>query len=87
MTLVWIIGATVVGGALSALVAALFAVKARVAQIPVLPVSVFGLIPAGVWISSIAVSVAVIYVLTLLCAWYPSRLATRIQPADALHYE
>jgi putative ABC transport system permease protein len=60
---------------------------ALVAQIPVLPVSVFGLIPAGVWISSIAVSVAVIYVLTLLCAWYPSRLATRIQPADALHYE
>ena len=36
MTLVWIIGATLVGGVLSALVAALFAVKARVAQIPVL---------------------------------------------------
>lgn len=36
MTLVWIIGATVAGGALSALLAALFAVKARTAQIPVL---------------------------------------------------
>ena len=36
MTLVWIIGATLVGGVLSALIAALFAVKARVAQIPVL---------------------------------------------------
>jgi len=36
MTLVWIIGATLVGGVLSALIAALFALKARVAQIPVL---------------------------------------------------
>jgi zinc and cadmium transporter len=36
MTLLWIIGATLVGGALSALLAALFAIKARTAQIPVL---------------------------------------------------
>jgi putative ABC transport system permease protein len=43
--------------------------------------------PATIWLVSIAVSVAVIYLLTLVCAWYPSRLATRIQPADALHYE
>ena len=60
---------------------------ALVAQLPVLPLGDIERIPAGVWIASIAVSVAVIYVLTLLCAWYPSRLATRIQPADALHYE
>jgi putative ABC transport system permease protein len=37
--------------------------------------------------SSVAVSVTVIYLLTLLCGWYPSRLATRIHPAEALHYE
>jgi ABC-type antimicrobial peptide transport system permease subunit len=28
-----------------------------------------------------------VYLLTLLCGWYPSRLATRVQPAEALHYE
>ena len=60
---------------------------ALVAQIPVLPIEDLTLIPTGVWVASIAVSVTVIYLLTLLCAWYPSRLATRIQPADALHYE
>ena len=33
------------------------------------------------------ISVAAIYLLTLPCGWYPSRLATKIQPAEALHYE
>jgi zinc and cadmium transporter len=36
MTLVWIIAATIIGGVLSASAAALFALKARAAQIPVL---------------------------------------------------
>ena len=45
------------------------------------------LAPPSVRVGSVAVAVTVIYLLTLLCAWYPSRLATRIQPADALHYE
>jgi ABC-type antimicrobial peptide transport system permease subunit len=43
--------------------------------------------PPEVFVTSIAVSAAVIYGLTLLCSWYPSRLATKIQPAEALHYE
>jgi putative ABC transport system permease protein len=43
--------------------------------------------PPMMSLSSVAVSVTVIYLLTLLCGWYPSRLATRIQPAEALHYE
>jgi putative ABC transport system permease protein len=63
---------------------------ALVAQIPALPLgeTEFGALPpAPVWMASIAVSAGVIYLLTLLCAWYPSRLATRILPADALHYE
>ena len=34
-----------------------------------------------------SISVLAIYALTLLCGWQPSRLATRIQPAEALHYE
>ncbi len=33
------------------------------------------------------ISAAAIYLLTLACGWYPSRLATRIQPAEALRYE
>jgi putative ABC transport system permease protein len=45
------------------------------------------LAPPSVRVGSVAAAVVVIYLLTLLCAWYPSRLATRIQPADALHYE
>jgi ABC-type antimicrobial peptide transport system permease subunit len=40
-----------------------------------------------VFIASIVVSIAAIYILTLACGWQPSRLATRIQPAEALHYE
>jgi putative ABC transport system permease protein len=58
------------------------------AQVPLLPLprDLTG-IPASVFIASIVVSVAAIYVLTLGCGWQPSRLATRIQPAEALHYE
>ncbi len=44
-------------------------------------------VPAPVFIGSIVVSAVAIYALTLLCGWQPSRLATRIQPAEALHYE
>lgn len=67
---------------------ALLAGVILVVQIPLLPlppdVRIF---PAGVFFASIALSAAAIYLLTLLCGWYPSRLATRIQPAEALHYE
>ena len=59
-----------------------------VLQLPALP------LPPDVWIftpvvvsAAIAMSITVIYGLALLCAWYPSRLATKIQPAEALHYE
>jgi putative ABC transport system permease protein len=44
-------------------------------------------VTTGVFVTSIALSVAAMYGLTLACAWHPSRLATRIQPAEALHYE
>jgi putative ABC transport system permease protein len=62
---------------------------ALVAQLPALPLpqTNFPPMPPAVWFSSVAVSAGVIYLLTLLCAWYPSRLATKIQPAEALHYE
>jgi putative ABC transport system permease protein len=67
---------------------ALIAAVALVAQLPLLPLpSEMRVIPAPVFIGSIIVSVLAIYLLTLLCGWQPSRLATRIQPAEALHYE
>jgi putative ABC transport system permease protein len=60
-----------------------------VAQLPLLPVpdDLLRVIPARVFLASIVISVACIYLLTLACGWYPSRLATKIQPAEALHYE
>jgi putative ABC transport system permease protein len=62
---------------------------AVVAQLPLLPLDRFTtqIATGPVFVASIALSVAAIYVLTLLCAWYPSRLATRVQPAEALHHE
>jgi putative ABC transport system permease protein len=58
------------------------------AQLPLLPLpSELHFVTTTVFVGSIAISVAAIYLLTLACGWYPSRLATRIQPAEALHYE
>lgn len=57
-------------------------------QVPLLPLpELFTLVPGYVFAGAILLSVLVMYLLTLVCAWYPARLATRIQPADALHYE
>jgi putative ABC transport system permease protein len=67
---------------------ALTAAVLLVAQLALLPLpSDVRVVSPIVFISSIAISVAAIYLLTLACGWQPSRLATRIQPAEALHYE
>ncbi len=39
------------------------------------------------YVLAIILSAALIYGLVTLCAWYPSRLAARIHPAEALHDE
>jgi putative ABC transport system permease protein len=67
---------------------AVIAAVVLLAQVPLLPLprDLTG-IPASVFLASIVVTVIAIYVLTLACGWQPSRLATRIQPAEALHYE
>jgi putative ABC transport system permease protein len=44
-------------------------------------------ISRGVFAVSIVLSMFFIYLLTIACGWYPARLATKIQPAEALHYE
>ena len=54
-------------------------------QFPLLKLT--GLINNSVYLVSLVVSAACIYLLTMACAWYPSRLATAVSPAEALHYE
>lgn len=41
----------------------------------------------GVVLVSASVSIVTMFVLTVVSGWYPSRLATTIHPAEALHYE
>lgn len=54
-------------------------------QFPLL--SLVGSIPTSVVLTSLGAAVALLYGLTLVCGAYPSRLASRITPAEALHYE
>jgi putative ABC transport system permease protein len=67
---------------------ALLAGVVLLAQLPLLPLPPdLRVVPARVFVASVAASSAAIYLLTLVCGWYPSRLATKIEPAEALHYE
>jgi putative ABC transport system permease protein len=67
---------------------AVFVAVALVAQLPLLPLpDEMRVVTPPVFVGSIVVSAIAIYALTLLCGWQPSRLATRIQPAEALHYQ
>jgi putative ABC transport system permease protein len=56
-----------------------------VVQFPLL--DLIGFVSTTVYVYSLMISSAVIYLLTILCGLYPSWLATKIQPAEALHYE
>jgi putative ABC transport system permease protein len=56
-----------------------------VIQFPLL--DLLGLTTPRVYAISTVISMALIYLLSVLCGLYPSRLATRVQPAEALHYE
>jgi len=59
-----------------------------IVQAPLLPLpEAFHVISGTAFAASIVISVLIIYALTIGCGWYPARLATRIQPAEALHYE
>ena len=48
---------------------------------------VLSFIPDKVYFLGMAISVGVVYILTILITLYPSMSAARIQPAEALHYE
>lgn len=56
-----------------------------VAQLPIL--GIFKLVTPVSYAIGLAAALATIYALTLVCGLYPSWLAGRIQPAEALHYE
>jgi putative ABC transport system permease protein len=56
-----------------------------VAQFPLLNIIYF--VEPHVYLIAFVLSAATIYALTLLCGWYPSHVATRVEPADALRYE
>ena len=58
-----------------------------VGQLPFLPLPEDLVVPTPVFVGAVALAAAAIYCLTLVCGWYPSRLAARIPPADALRYE
>ncbi|HTV02277.1 MAG TPA: FtsX-like permease family protein [Luteitalea sp.] len=55
------------------------------AQVPVL--GWLGPVPPSIYAVSLGLAAAGLFVLTSVCGWYPSLLATRIPPAEALRYE
>ena len=56
-----------------------------IAQLPIL--GVFAIISKSAYTTGFVGALATIYGLTVLCGLYPSWLASRLQPADALRYE
>jgi len=56
-----------------------------VIQIPVL--DLIGVLSRGVFAAGLACAVATMYLISVVCALYPSTLASRVQPAEALRYE
>ena len=56
-----------------------------VGQLPIL--GIFRIVTPAAFAVGIAASLAMIYGIALLCGAYPGWLASRVQPAQALHYE
>lgn len=56
-----------------------------IAQLPIL--GVFAVVSKSAYTTGFLGALATIYGLTVLCGLYPSWLASRLQPADALRYE
>lgn len=56
-----------------------------VIQVPIL--DLIDVLSRPVFAGGLASALAVIYLISLLCVLYPSTLAARVQPADALRYE
>jgi putative ABC transport system permease protein len=56
-----------------------------VVQFPIL--EVFGAVSPFVYAVSLAISLVCIFLLTTACAWTPARIASGVDPAEALRYE
>lgn len=56
-----------------------------VIQVPIL--HLIGVLSQGVFTAGLLVAMAAMYLLSVLCALYPSSLAARVPPAEALRYE
>ncbi|HEY3569689.1 MAG TPA: ABC transporter permease [Thermoanaerobaculia bacterium] len=56
-----------------------------VIQVPIL--HLIGVLSDKVFTAGLLVAMAAMYLLSVLCALYPSSLAARVQPAEALRYE
>lgn len=56
-----------------------------VVQVPLL--DLVGFIRPEVFAGGLLFAMAAIYLLSMLCAFYPSSMASRVQPAEALRYE
>jgi putative ABC transport system permease protein len=54
-------------------------------QMPIL--QIIGWIPWEAYLLSLGASLLIIYLFVVVCGLYPSWLATRIHPAEALQYE
>lgn len=54
-------------------------------QVPVM--GWLGPVPSTVYATALALAAVAIMALTAFCGWYPSLLATRVPPAEALRYE
>jgi putative ABC transport system permease protein len=68
---------------------ALATIAAGLGTVIILQLPILGVTPAGwgAYLMGVAAALAAIYGFVLLCGLYPSRLATRVQPAEALTYE
>jgi len=58
-----------------------------VLQLPLLPLPPDLVFSRPIFVTAVLLSALCIYALTFVAGWYPSRLATKVQPAEALHYE
>jgi putative ABC transport system permease protein len=82
------VGRQVIGELLVMTSFAVLAGLVVIAQIPLLPLPAeLMLMPRPVFVAGVGAAVLVVYLVTVLCAWYPSRIATRMPPAETLHYE
>lgn len=75
----------ILGELLAVTTVSLVAGTAVVGQLPL--IDIFGFIQGKVFIYSLLASIGIMYVLTLICGLYPSWIATRVHPSQALHYD